>query len=117
MMIILITQLIVLGIVVSYLIGLDMRILLLSEKVKLRNIWLESRTGDIQEIFSDIKFIVKKYRDKFKKRQRLLILSQIAGLIEWLILLFIKPKGKKFLLGYKLMKALVKELSMFKNMV
>lgn len=115
--IIFIIQLLVLGIIVSYLINLDMKILFLIELVQDMNSWVSSRSKNVEIIFDDIKGIIKNYRDKLLKRHRSMVLKQVIAILEWLLFIFLKKRGKRILLGYKLAKTIAKELSTLKNMV
>ena len=115
--IIFILQILVTFIIVSYLINIDMKILYFNSAVNDTNEWLETRSNKVEKIFSDIKLIIDKYCNKIKHHQQMLILKQILGILEWVFFIFLKKKGKKLLLGYKLIKALSGELSTIKNMV
>lgn len=115
--IIFILQILVTFIIVSYLIDIDMKILYFNSAVNDTNEWLETRSNKVEKIFSDIKLIIDKYCNKIKRHQQMLILKQILGILEWVFFIFLKKKGKKLLLGYKLIKALSGELSTIKNMV
>ena len=115
--IIFILQILVIFIIVSYLINIDMKILYFNSAVNDTNEWLETRSNKVEKIFSDIKLIIDKYCNKIKRHQQMLILKQILGILEWVFFIFLKKKGKKLLLGYKLIKALSGELSTIKNMV
>ena len=115
--IIFILQTLVTFIIVSYLINIDMKILSLYSAINNTNEWLETRSNKIEKIFRDIKLIIKKFCNKIKRHQQILILKQIFGILEWIFFIFLKKKGKKLLLGYKLIKALSGELSTIKNMV
>ncbi len=115
--IIFILQILVTFIIVSYLINIDMKILYFNSAVNDTNEWLETRSNKVEKIFSDLKLIIDKYCNKIKRHQQMLILKQILGILEWVFFIFLKKKGKKLLLGYKLIKALSGELSTIKNMV
>ena len=115
--IIFILQILVTFIIVSCLINIDMKILWFNSAVNDTNEWLETRSNKVEKIFSDIKLIIDKYCNKIKRHQQMLILKQILGILEWVFFIFLKKKGKKLLLGYKLIKALSGELSTIKNMV
>mgnify|MGYP004696897759 FL=1 len=115
--IIFILQILVTFIIVSYLINIDMKILWFNSAVNDTNEWVETRSNKVEKIFSDIKLIIDKYCNKIKRHQQMLILKQILGILEWVFFIFLKKKGKKLLLGYKLIKALSGELSTIKNMV
>ncbi len=114
--IIFLIQLIVISIIISYLINLDMKILCLEAVLYSSNEWIQSRSTKIETLFSDIKSIINRYCKKLKRHQQMLIFKQIIGLLEWIFFIFLKKKGKKLLLGYKLIKALSGELSTIKNM-
>lgn len=115
--IIFLIQLIVISIIISYLINLDMKILCLEAVLHSSNEWIQSRSTKIETLFSDIKSIINRYCKKLKRHQQMLIFKQIIGLLEWIFFIFLKKKGEKLLLGYKLIKALSGELSTIKNMV
>ena len=110
-LIIFIAQLILLAIVVSALLNLDIKILLLTDKLELQNKWLISKLASVEKVCFSTKKIIKKKKDKFYKAQRLFLIGRGLGILEWFLLLFLKPLGKKFLLGYKLAKTAFKELS------
>lgn len=110
-LIIFIAQLILLTIVVSALLNLDVKILLLSDKFEQQNKLLLTKLASFENACSDTKNIIKKNKDKFYKAQRLFLIGRGLGILEWFLLLFLKPLGKKFLLGYKLAKTAFKELS------
>lgn len=90
---------------------------MLTDVVESYNNWLNSRKGSIIGIFSDIKSLVVALQNKIKKREHKFLIGQAIGIVEWIVILLIKNKQKKFLLGYKVAKTLFEELSMFKNMV
>lgn len=115
--IIFLIQLIVMGIIISYLINLNMKILHTKALIQSFNTWILSRSTKIETIFSDILSIISLYEKKLKSKQQMLILKQTIGLLEWIFIIILKNKGKKLLLSYKLIKALSGELSTIKNMV
>ena len=112
-----IIQLILLSIIVSFLLNIDINILILTDKIENYNNWLETRNSKIENIFSDIKFILDNKHKQLKKYRYRIFIKKIISLIEWVLLITLKPKGKKFILGYKLARVLLKELSIKKNMV
>ena len=116
-LIIFLIQLILLFLTVSYLLNFNVKILLLTDAFDEYNKWLETRKKAIIGIFVDVKFLIRQFKKRVKKRQKKMFLSQMISLLEWTILFLVKKRGKQFLLGYKLAKALLKELSMSKNMV
>ena len=112
-----IIQIILLVMAVLYLVSLDIKILFLIDCTKSYNNWLESRKPKIIGLFSDINFLIKQFYKKIRKQKKKILLGQAFNIFEWGLLFLIKKSGKKFILGYKLAKAVVKELSMTKNMV
>ncbi len=112
-----IIQLILLCIIVSFLLNIDINILILTDKFEAYNNWLKTRSNIIENIFADIKFIINRKYEKLKKYRHKLFIKKILSLIEWLLLIILKPKGKKFIIGYKLSRVLIKELSIKKNML
>ncbi len=112
-----IVQLILLCVIVSFLLNIDINILILTDKIEDYNNWLQTRNSKIENIFSDIKFILDKKHKQLKKYKQKLFIKRIISFIEWGLLITLKPKGKKFILGYKVAKILLKELSIKKNMV
>ncbi len=115
--IIFIFQIILLAVIISFLLNVDISILLLIDKFEMNNVWMRTKMSTVENIFTDLKFILIKKFNKIDKKQKKILISQIINILEWLLLLFVKPKGKKFLLGYKFSKLLYKELSTMKNMV
>ena len=114
---VLITQILVLAIIISTLLNLDIKLLMAVQEFKAINIWLKKQQTDINKIFSDLTMIIKKRYKRFEYLHRLNTIFSVVGLVEWLLFPALKPCGKKCMLGYKLTKAVVKELSMYKNMV
>lgn len=115
--IIFIIQLFLLSVIVSFLLNIDINILILTDKIEDYNNWLKTRNQQIENIFSDIKFILKYKQKQLKKYRQKLLIKRIIAIIEWLLFITLKPKGKKFILGYKISRILLKELSIKKNMV
>lgn len=115
--IVFIFQIILLAVLVSVLLNIDINILILTDKVEDYNNWFVSRIDKIENIFSDIKLIIKKKTDNLRKTKKKLLINRIISTFEWFLLILLKPKIKKFFLGYKLSKVLLKELSRLKNMV
>lgn len=115
--IIFLIQLILLFVLVSFLLDVNVKILLLTDVFEGYNKWLESRKKSIISIFVDIKFLIQQFEKRVKKHQKKVFFAQVTSFFEWVILFLVKKRGKQFLLGYKLAKALLKELSMSKNMV
>ena len=114
---ILITQILVLAIIISVLLNLDIKLLMSVQEFKAINLWLKRQQTDINKIFSDLTIIIKKRYKRFEYLHRLNTIFSVIGLIEWLLFPALKPCGKKCMLGNKLTKSVVKELSMYKNMV
>lgn len=115
--VIFIIQIVLLSASVFWLLSLDVKILMLSDALESYNSWFASRAGSIEGIFSDIKLLIERFQNKLRKKKKRFIIGQIINIIEWILILLIKNKNKKFLLGYKIAKTLSEELSLFKNMV
>lgn len=114
---VLIIQIFILAIFISTLLNLDIKLLMAVQEFKAINLWLKGQQTDINKIFSDLTLIIKKCYKRFEYLHRLNAIFSVIGLIEWLLFPVLKPCGKKCMLGYKLTKVIVKELSMYKNMV
>ena len=115
--IIFIFQILLLTICVCWLLDFNIKILILADALESYNYWLSTKANSIKDIFSDIKLLIEKFQNKLIQKKKKFILLQIISILEWLLILFIKNKHKKFLFGYKVAKILSSELSMFKNMV
>lgn len=113
----LIIQLLISAIIISALLNLDIKLLMAVQEFKSTNIWLRRQQKDVNKIFSDLTMIIKKRYKRTEYLHRLNTIFSVIGLIEWLLFPILKPCGKKCMLGYKLTKSVVKELSMCKNMV
>ncbi len=110
-LILFIVQLLLLAVVVSVLLNFDVKILMLTEKLALQNKFIGKELASIENTCSHTKKLIQKNKYKLYKAQRLFIISRGIGILEWALLLFLKPLGKNFLLGYKLAKTAFKKLS------
>lgn len=114
---ILIAQIIIMVNIVIYSIKFDVQINAFRKNLIVLNPVIKKRASLLKSIMSDINGTFQNFEDKVKQKRDVLMVVKFFDLLEWLLLLVVKPQGKKFILGYKLSKALVRELSSVKNMV
>jgi len=114
---ILIAQIIIIVNIVGYSIKFDVQINAFRKNLIALNPVIKKKASFLKTVTSDVNNTFQNLENNVKRKRNILMTVKCFDLLEWLLLLVVKPQGKKFILGYKLSKALVRELSTPKNMV
>ena len=106
-----IVQVTIMTILVSSILNLDVKILLLTDKFEDINERLCIQTQNAISEVDKIKQGLLLIQINQQKKQLKFIAAQCLNILEWLLLFGIKRKSKGLLLGYKILKVGLKELS------
>lgn len=109
--IVFIAQLVLLTNIVIWLVSTDNKVRKLSAQIELSNISLENRLKEIGQITYDFNKVIPNLTKKIIKQRNNMIVRSLNEFVQSIILLFFKPKYKKFLIGIKIGMGVIKDLS------
>lgn len=109
--IVFIAQIVLLTNIVVWTIATSKKVRILSEEIANNNAHLEKRLKAIKQITEDLNQILPYLIKKFIRKRNNLIVRTLNELLQGTVLLFFKPKYKKFLVGLKIGIGAIKDLS------
>lgn len=112
-----IAQIVILINFVVFAIIFDIKINMFRKKILELNPQISVELKKIEDFSARIKEFCSNLEIKIRNKRNILFLKKMLNILEWCLLLKVKPENRKFVLGYKLSKALVVELSSSKNML